>query len=263
MNAHIRWLIVSFIAVIVPLGSPGQATGEQSKGSFERTLKVNGPVQLHIDSGSGDVRVRPGERGTVRVKGIIHTSGGIFGESSEADERVHEIELNPPIQQDGNLIRIGFAKGLGESSHLLFPKYVSIDYEIDAPEETQINSKTGSGDYWISGLKGPATIETGSGDIKMESVLGKIRITAGSGDVVLEGSGAEGIQIETGSGDVVLRLPAQAGYDLSARTSSGDIHVNPKYSETVTVTDNEAHGKLNGGTKPLELRTASGDISID
>jgi putative adhesin len=263
MRSYVRWLTVALAAGIIPLVAPSRAASQSFRRAFERIYKVSGPVQLHIRTESSDVVVRPSQTGQVRVKGIIHISGSILGDATAAEQKAREIGANPPIQQDGNLIRIGLMKDAKSDEDLqAFPKYVSIDYEVETPADTQVNSKTGSGDYSISGLQGPVTIETGSGDVKIDSVKGKVRITTGSGDVNLEGSGAEGIQVETGSGDVSLHLPSQAGYELKAHTGSGDIDLGPSLAQSVSVTENEAHGKINGGTHPLDVQTGSGDISI-
>ncbi len=263
MKLWSRCIGIAVVALIAQFVAVGSARAEFLKKTFERTYKVTGPAQLHIETGSGDVIVRRGQSGTVHVKGTIHLTGSIFGSPIEAEHKADEIVSNPPIEQDGNLIRIGKGKGTDEGGSLLFPKYVSIDYEIETPADTQIESKTGSGDYQISGLKGPVTLESGSGDIKIEDIVGKVRVKTGSGDVVMDNSGADGIEVETGSGDVALRLPAKAGYELTAHTGSGDIDLTPGLGDSVTVHENEAHGKINSGTHPLDLRTGSGDIKIE
>ncbi len=263
MKSWRRWISLAVVVFVALIVAAGPARAELLKKTFERTYKVTGPAQVHIETGSGDVIVRRGQSGTVHVKGTIHLTGSIFGNPIEAEHKADEMVANPPIEQDGNLIRIGGRKGESEGSDVLFPKNVSIDYEIETPADTQIDSRTGSGDYQISGLKGPVSIESGSGDIKIEDILGKVRVKTGSGDVVLDNSGGDGIEVETGSGDMALRLPAKAGYELTAHTGSGDIDLTPGLGDSVTVHENEAHGKINSGTHLLDLRTGSGDIKIE
>jgi hypothetical protein len=236
---------------------------EQVAGSFARTLRVTGPVRLHLDTGAGDVAVRTGNPGAVLVRGIIRIEGSLFGDPAEARQKAHYLESNPPIQQDGNLIRIGAGEGQEEgSAHLRpFPKYICIDYEIEAPVDTQLAAKTGSGDFSVAGIQGPVRIEDGSGDLKLDSVRGAVRITAGSGDVSLDQSGAGGMEIETGSGDIALRLPAQGGFDLDLQTASGDISIDPELAIERTG-ENHLRGKVRGGGARVQIATGSGDIRL-
>jgi hypothetical protein len=57
---------------------------------------------------------------------------------SSNEQRVHAIESNPPIQQNGNVIRIG---------HMEDPELrrgISVSYEVTVPAETKLRSQTGS-----------------------------------------------------------------------------------------------------------------------
>src|SRR5215472_12363077 len=95
----------SAIAVGVLLRSSAlMAWPSATQRSFERSLKVSGPVDLEVSTGSGDITVRPGEASTVRIIGKIqaHDNGG----ENNAEKKVRYLEQNPPIQQDGNRIHI-------------------------------------------------------------------------------------------------------------------------------------------------------------
>ena len=75
-----------------------------SEGHFDRTLQVNGSVTLDVSTGSGDITVKTGGSNQVVVHGTVHSSNWIFGDSNA----VQKTESNPPIQQSGNSIRIGY-----------------------------------------------------------------------------------------------------------------------------------------------------------
>ena len=79
-----------------------------AEGRFERTLQVTGPVDLTVQTGAGTVTVRTGDASKVEVRGTIRAWGGLFSED-EARKRVSYIESHPPIEQNGNVIRIGKA----------------------------------------------------------------------------------------------------------------------------------------------------------
>jgi DUF4097 and DUF4098 domain-containing protein YvlB len=298
-------------------------------GHFERTLQVSGPVDLEVTSGSGNITVHTGGSESVYVSAKIHASNSwLFGGTEE--DKIRRIEKNPPVEQQGNTIRIGRI----EDSELT--RHISIDYDLTVPAQTKLNSHTGSGDTAISGLQLPLTAktgsgnitveniaadsrinsgsgelkingikgslhaETGSGNINAEGVAGEITATTGSGDVDMHQVSAGDIRVETGSGNVklrgvkgglraetgsgdiqaegeathdwrlgagsgniTLRLPAQAQFNLDARTSSGTLKVNHPVTMQGSMSKNHIQGKVGGGGVLLDLHTGSGDISVD
>src|SRR5271165_6077938 len=104
-----------------------------SEGHFDRTLSVSGSVNLDVATGSGDITVRTGSGNQVVVHGTVHPNGWPFG----SDSAVHQIESNPPIQQSGNSIRIGY--NLPDNG-----RHVSINYEITVPADTALQAHSGS-----------------------------------------------------------------------------------------------------------------------
>lgn len=74
------------------------------EGKFERTLAVSGPVDLDVTTGSGRIEVRVGSSSVVQVYGLIRARDDWH---SNAQEKVRYLEKNPPIEQSGNVIRIG------------------------------------------------------------------------------------------------------------------------------------------------------------
>ena len=74
-------------------------------GHFDRTLTVSGAVDLDVQTGSGEITVRTGDSSKVEIHGRIHANHGWFG--ADAEQRIHELEANPPIEQNGNTIRVG------------------------------------------------------------------------------------------------------------------------------------------------------------
>src|SRR5579864_7556363 len=262
------------------------------QGTFEKTLTVNGPVDLEVLTHSGDVTVRAGSSGSVIIRGKIYV--GNHWLSGNRDGDVHEIEQHPPIRQEGNRIHVDYGD----------MRNISVDYEISVPAETTVRTHSGSGDQTIEGTHGNVETQTGSGNIRAHQISGPVRGGTGSGDVEIEeissgdidlhtgsgnikahgvqgsfhgetGSGdvtAEGTQngnwdIRTGSGTVRVRLPANAAFDADISTSSGSIDVNSPIEMTVQGRVNETHrqihGKVRGGGPLLRVHTGSGDIHIE
>jgi len=217
------------------------------QGTFDRTLQVNGPVDLEVLTRSGDVTIRAGGSGSVQIHGKIFVGDHwLFGDR-QAD--VHGIEQNPPIRQEGNSIHIDYVNA----------RNISIDYEITVPADTTIRTHSGSGDQIIEGTHGNAEVETGSGDVKMRSVSGQMQLQTGSGDVrAHEISGS--VKGGTGSGDIELEENGPGDIDL--HTGSGDI--------TVRGVHGAFHGEAGSGditvqgsqTGSWEVRTGSGNVRV-
>src|SRR5258707_12153025 len=124
-------ICVSVLAVLPPHAA--------STGHFERTLQVNGTVELEVSSGSGNINVHQGGAGSVSVTAKIHANSGtswLFG-SGNIEERIHKIEQNPPIVQTGNTIRIGRIEDRD------LTRNISIDYDVTVQPQTKLTSHTG------------------------------------------------------------------------------------------------------------------------
>ena len=261
--------LVGAIALCAGLIGSAQAA-QVTEGTFDRTLKVTGQVDLEIRTGSGDIKVLPGASGSVRVVGKIHAEQGWFSLSNPAD-RVKELERNPPIDQQGTLIRIG----VGADRDLM--RNISISYEVTVPADTKLRSRTGSGDQEIDGIKGPLEAESGSGRLRVGRIAGNVEVSAGSGDIeVAEAASVTGhagsgsiqvkgvagrVDVNTGSGDITIAQTAPGEVDVSA--ASGDVTVTGvrgpvrAHSASGTV---RLQGTPSG---PWAVRTSSGDVDLE
>jgi DUF4097 and DUF4098 domain-containing protein YvlB len=260
-----------------------------SEGSFQRTLRVTGPVNLDLTTGSGSVNVRTGSSSEVQVTGHIKVTNWFGG---NADDRVKRIEANPPIQQSGNDIRIGHI----DDTELLHN--ISISYDLVVPPETQLHSHTGSGSQTVEGLQKRIEIESGSGSLKISDINDTVRAETGSGGIEIDrvkgnvrsktGSGsiratdiAGGFEGQTGSGHIVLEQTASGSVradtgsggmelrgvrgSLQAEAGSGTITAegDPTGSWTVHSGSGSIHLKLASDAGfDLDARTSSGSISV-
>ena len=320
---------IAAAALGITLCLPAAGAAQAVQGSFDRTLTVAGPADLDVTTGSGDIVLRTGPAGSVHVVGRIRATNAPLGIGRGAAERVKALEANPPITQTGAAIRIGYISDRDLSQN------VSISYEITAPAECKLRSRTGSGDQQIGDVSGPVDISSGSGDlvvgavggqvsastgsgditaggvrgsfsartgsgsVNASSVQGEITVSTGSGDVTVTqtGSGAVkvsvasgdvrlrgvrgGLQVDSASGDitvqgtpaaawqvssasggVTLELPADAAFDLDARSSSGSIDSSHPVTMTGKIDRHSVTGQVRGGGPAVRVHTASGSIRI-
>src|SRR5438046_6624591 len=113
-------------------------------GSFERTLKVSGSVDVDVSTGSGRIEVQPGAPDELTIRATVRV-GHWNRSQSEAEQVLIRLVNNPPIEQIGSVIKIGY-----DSPDL--PHDISISYQITVPKETRLHSRTGSGNQTIDGI---------------------------------------------------------------------------------------------------------------
>lgn len=253
-NARLPLLALAALFFLI---SAPRATASDATGSFTRTLKVNGTVDLDVTTGSGNITIKSGDNSDVYISAKIraNNNNSWFGNGGglSAEEKVKRIEAHPPIEQNGNAIRIGHLEDRDLRQN------VSISYEITVPIETKAHAQTGSGDQVIQDIRGPLRAQTGSGNIRVTKIGDETRVSTGSGDVHIEtvkgrvyantGSGtirahrvSGGFSAETGSGDVTLEQDAPG--DVVAKTGSGRVKLQ----------------NVHGG---VEARTGSGEVEIN
>lgn len=219
-------------------------------GHFDRTLNVSGAVNLDVTTGSGDVTVKTGAPNQVVVHGTIHSSSWLFGSS---DSAVHQVESNPPIQQSGNSIRIGY--NLPED----VGRHVAIDYEITVPANTTVAAHSGSGNVEVAGVRSDVQAQSGSGDVRVRDIGGRVHLQTGSGNISAENSAAP-FYAQTGSGDISATLTGPG--DVDVHTGSGTITVRGIKGGVQAQTGSgniEADGDVTGA---WQLRSGSGNISM-
>jgi len=217
-------LVTLFLALAVA------QTFAAAEGSFQRTLQVNGPVDLDVNTRSGNITVHAGSSSTVIINARIRAGNLWFGNNEGA---VHEIEQHPPITQSGNSIHIDNIPDRDQN--------VSISYDITTPAETKLHAHTGSGTVTAGSLRAPLEAKTGSGNINLDDIDGDVTAHTGSGSIEAQKiNGA--VQAHTGSGNVRFRVGGQGNVQVS--TGSGTI-------------------EIEGVNGAVEAKTGSGNINVD
>jgi len=249
------------IAALALAAVPALAT----EATFERTLTVSGHVELTVATGSGNIHVTRGSGSQVHIFGRVKSGWG------GSEEKVREIAANPPIEQTGNIVRVGQHH---ENLH-----NISIDYEIEAPANAYLDAGSGSGNVTDDGVGENAKLSTGSGNIHATGLNGGFAVNTGSGDIYAEQSGAGDVKAGTGSGSIELKnvhgaLKAETGsgnielwvgdapLTLDAESGSGSIHTDREMLTQGSTDRHHVTGKLNGGGPTVRIQTGSGDIRV-
>lgn len=182
--------------------------------SFEREMEVRVPLRLEVATGSGDISVDRGEDGKLRVTSEFEVRAG---SQKEAEELARRIREDPPIEVEGDLVRVG---DLSRYDLGRWPKRPSVvfDFSVSVPFQTEVRLKSGSGDQGVRNLKGPVMAKVGSGDIQVQDVEGRVEIDTGSGDIAVVRVRSS-VSANIGSGDLDL---GEIGGEVSVRIGSGD-----------------------------------------
>ena len=236
---------LAILAAMAP--APARAAAD---GHFDKTLTVNGPVEMDVTTGSGNITVRTGDSGKVEIHARIHANDSWFSGGRDAESRIQYIEQHPPVEQNGNTITIGHAN----DREML--RNISISYEIVTPAQTRLHSATGSGNQTVDGVAGPVESTTGSGDVKLFSIGSDASARAGSGDVTL--SNVKG-NVRAASGSGTIHADGVTG-GMNASTGSGDIILSQTGSGDVEASSGSGTVEINGVKGAVHVGTGSGNI---
>ena len=233
---------------VTAIAPAAAAESNGSSLSFDRTLSVSGETQLMVSTGSGNIRLIHGSATQIRIHGQIHSNHGAREEEASA------IAANPPIEQNGNVIRVG-----PRDEHW---RGISIDYEIEAPAGTLLGANSGSGNIVDEGVGQNAKLETGSGDIRASGLQGPFLVKTGSGNITAEQTGQGDVKAETGSGNIEIK-DIHGGF--RAQTGSGDIKATGAPSAPWSMQTGSGNIDFWPGNAPLTLdvSTGSGSVTTD
>jgi DUF4097 and DUF4098 domain-containing protein YvlB len=255
-----------------------------NEATFERNLNVNGHVELTVITGSGHIHITHGSGDRVHIVGHVKSNWG------SNENRVQEIANNPPVEQTGNIIRVGQRH---ENYH-----NISIDYDIEAPANSFLEATSGSGDINDDGVgqnaklgtgsggihatglqggfnvntgsgniyaeqtgQGDVKAQTGSGNVELKNVSGSLHAGTGSGDIKVAGTPSSDWKLETGSGSVEF-WAGNAGLTLDASTGSGSIRSDPEMTVQGSFDKHHIVGKIHGGGPTVRIETGSGDVRV-
>jgi hypothetical protein len=263
-------LLTASLAVALFLVSTLPAAAQGTEGAFDRTLKVTGAVELEVQSGSGSIKVDAGAADSVRVAARIKADMSWLA-GSDVEKRIRQIEQNPPIEQQGNVIRIG-----------RFPdsdlaRNISISYEVTVPSATKLSARTGSGSIVVGAIAGPAEVKSGSGSIKVDgagsleastgsgsitamAVAGPTKASSGSGSITVTQAGKGDVTVSASSGGITLK-----GVDGAARVNSSSGSITIEGRPTGPWSINASSGGITMTVPPdaafdLDARSNSGNI---
>ncbi|HLH54915.1 MAG TPA: DUF4097 family beta strand repeat-containing protein [Verrucomicrobiae bacterium] len=127
-----------------------------------------------------------------------------------------------------------------------------------------LEGDTTGGPVTVRNFRGPAHVESSGGGITIENVNGKTEGSTSGGSISGSFSAplSDEIKLSTSGGGVTLRVPDNSAFDLDASTSGGTVHSDLPVSGTGKPNRSHLKGPVNGGGKPVVLRTSGGSIYV-
>ena len=285
-------------AAIALLGglSGGLGGGPWFKGRYELERKesasAEGVGRIVVETVSSDLIVARGSGGNLEAQ----LSGTALTDREEALPRLElrregdllrvRVEHRPAfvfVPVPKLVLRVLLPQGYGRELAL---STVSGDIEVPDGSWASLELKTTSGEVragavkaerfalrTVSGELQAVSIEAGSlelastsGDLRVAGLSGDLRAKSVSGRIDLAWSRLDdAVSVSSTSGDVRLGLPAEASFRLDARSTSGRLQCafpivlsgGPQPGREALV------GVVGSGSRPIQVRTVSGDIEIE
>jgi len=163
--------------------------------------KIPANSRVVVRNGRGDITVRAGDSGEIRVtaKKTVHSW------SEKEAERIAE-PVNVTIEQNGDGYEVR------PSGFDLSNSRIGVDLEVALPKKSVLSVKTDKGDVTVSGISGDVGITdmTGdvdvrgtAGDVNVEMHKGDVKVSGTKGDVKVSGKGGE-IEVNDTAGSVTV-----------------------------------------------------------
>lgn len=243
-----RYAVMAMLALSAP-----HALAQTATGSFRQELTVAVPLEVDAVTGSGRIGVRSGSADRAIVVGRISVRATRGRTIEQAEEIVRRLEAQPPVELQGNRLRIG------QIDDEALKRDVSVSYEIEVPAQSSVHARSGSGSQTVAGLRGAIDVSTGSGGIELTDIGGSIDAHTGSGSIRADRIGGE-FRADTGSGSVSL-VQTTPG-DVSIKTSSGSVDASGVQG-ALRVTTGSGSVRVQGTQQGAwALETGSGSITV-
>ena len=228
-------LLYSALALII-LGGLAYATVDR----FDRTYNPQGPAHLTISNINGDIEVSVWDKKSISVR----------------------VTTTPPAavtdQINGNEFIVWVKRRIPPGS---------ANFQVFVPADTSITLNNVMGKIEVNGVAGDLAVDSIDGDIhllRMRAASVDVKVT--TGNIFFEGELRDGgsYTMQSVKGNIDVTLPAEAAFDLNARSLTGTINLGD-FIRSLTGGSKLRKGvsgtHLKSGTR-LTLTTLSGRVLL-
>ncbi len=201
---------------------------------FSAELKAAGGG-ITVDDLTGNVEAQTSGGGLkfARLRGPLH------GETAGGGIRVLDCEGALKVNTSGGGIEVAAGSG-------------------------SLEANTSGGSIDVHDFQGATHVETSGGGINLQNVAGRVEGSTSGGSISarLSSPSPEEVRLETSGGGVMVQVPETWAFNLDASTSGGDVSSEVPVTVVGKTERSSLRGTVNGGGKPIFLRTSGGSIRI-
>jgi putative adhesin len=219
--------------------------------AFERSYTVGATPTLDVTTIRGKIDVSVGAADRIVIRGTATVRLGLSS-PTEAYELVKKVAAAPPIQQEGDTLRLRPPSSPEEQ------RAMTVAYDVTVPRGTIVRSNSDSGETTIAGVSGRVTIRTESAAISVRDLGGETEVTTQSGAVDAD-SVAGNLTVSTQSSRISAR---NLGAGLRVRTQSGAVEGTFRGQGTVDIGTGSSAIDLVGVNGALTASSNSGRIRV-
>jgi hypothetical protein len=123
---------------------------------------------------------------------------------------------------------------------------------------------TSGGSVTVKDFRGAVAVKTSGGGINIENVKGRIEGSTSGGSITVGFASklSDEVKLATSGGGVTVRVPEDSAFDLDASTSGGSVSSDLPVSVAGKPARTHLKGPVNGGGRPVVLRTSGGSIRV-
>jgi hypothetical protein len=128
----------SILALILPVVAWSVLLAQAQRLTFERSFDVPVASVLDVSTIRGKIDIKAGEQGRVTVVGSVTVRVGV-GVPANAVELAQKVSEKPPVERDGNTVRLRPPVGHAEQ------RAVTVAYQVHVPPDTKVVTVSDSG----------------------------------------------------------------------------------------------------------------------
>lgn len=239
--------------------------------AFERSYTVGTAPTLDVTTIRGKITVSVGTTDRIAIRGTATVRLGLTS-PADAYELVKRVAANPPIQQEGDTVRLRPPSAPEEQ------RAMTVAYDVIVPRGTIVRTSSDSGETTIAGVSGRVSVRTESASISVRDLGGDTDVTTQSGAVDAD-SVAGNLNVSTQSSRVSarnlsggLRVRTQSGAVEGTFRGPGNVDIGTASSAIdlvgvnggLTATSNSGRIRVSGlPTSPWQVTSGSGSFELD
>jgi DUF4097 and DUF4098 domain-containing protein YvlB len=128
-----------------------------------------------------------------------------------------------------------------------------------------LTAQDSNGSVTAGPVSGDASVNTSFSGVTLTGVGGKIRVDNQNGGIEVTANRQQGcrdISLKTSFSHILVRIPATAGFKVTAHTSFGQISSELPVASTGSLGQNSLTGTIGNGACLMELNNSNGNIAI-